>query len=104
MSTTPFFPSIGSVAVKADQLPDNTNPEADHAEPDSPASKDRPLHEIESLCMKCGEQVSYRYFSACLSHWGLMKGYDSNAPYFHPIFPRSDRSFLSMRTLWKHEQ
>jgi zinc finger protein len=47
-----FFPSIGSVAVKADELPDNSN---ETEQPDT--DTDKPLHEIESLCMKCGEQV-----------------------------------------------
>jgi hypothetical protein len=45
-----FFPSIGSIAVKADGLPNDSNdPSAE--------DQDRPLQEIESLCMKCGEQV-----------------------------------------------
>jgi hypothetical protein len=51
----PFFPSIGSVAAKADEL---RNTETEHTDADSSADNDRPLQEIESLCMKCEEQVS----------------------------------------------
>jgi zinc finger protein len=45
-----FFPSIGSIAVKADTL------DSKHVD-DASADQDRPLQEIESLCMKCEEQV-----------------------------------------------
>lgn len=49
MSQDPFFPTIGKLAEKADAVPDDTAVE-------SKSQEDRPLEEIESLCMKCGEQ------------------------------------------------
>ncbi|KAJ8075181.1 nucleolar zinc-finger protein [Marasmius tenuissimus] len=47
-----FFPAIGSLADKTDNLPD--------AEPTPNDEEERPLQEIESLCMKCGEQGTTR--------------------------------------------
>lgn len=56
MSSNQFFPSIGKVADQADLLPEH-NDHTVEADPDI-ADEDRPMKEIESLCMKCGEQVS----------------------------------------------
>lgn len=50
-----FFPSIGSVASKADDLPDAPVPDSNNADP---AEDERLIQEIESLCMKCHEQAS----------------------------------------------
>ena len=50
-----FFPSIGSVAAHADDLPDVPASESDQTDP---ADDERLIQEIESLCMKCHEQVS----------------------------------------------
>ncbi|KAK0223383.1 zf-ZPR1-domain-containing protein [Armillaria fumosa] len=48
-----LFPSIGSAADKADLLPEN---DAEIGESNADDTEDRPTQEIESLCMKCGEQ------------------------------------------------
>ncbi len=53
MSQSNFFPSIGAVAEKADNAPENVQ-----AKPDK-ESDVTPAREIESLCMKCGEQVRF---------------------------------------------
>ena len=60
----PFFPEIRDAAEKTDQLPE--------VEEDAAATKgaaniagdeeDRPVQEVESLCMSCGEQVSLSTF------------------------------------------
>lgn len=50
-----FFPSIGSVASKADDLPDAPASDSNNADP---ADDERLIQEIESLCMKCHEQAS----------------------------------------------
>jgi zinc finger protein len=51
-----FFPSIGSVAQKTDDLPEDT--EVKQVEDQAEDIEDeRPLQEVESLCMACGEQV-----------------------------------------------
>lgn len=49
-----FFPTIGKLANKTDLLPDREYqlPSQDDQ------NEDRPLEEIESLCMSCNEQVS----------------------------------------------
>ncbi|KAH7335436.1 zf-ZPR1-domain-containing protein [Rhizoctonia solani] len=52
MASTEFFEPIGALAQKADNLPDKPH-NAEQAEEDD----ERPLQEIESLCMSCGEQV-----------------------------------------------
>ncbi len=49
-----LFPSIGSAADKADLLPEN---DKEFGESNADDTEDRPTQEIESLCMKCGEQV-----------------------------------------------
>lgn len=49
MSQDQFFPSIGKLAEKADGLSEELN---------TSDGEDKPLEEIESLCMQCGEQAS----------------------------------------------
>lgn len=51
-----FFPSIRCVVDKADLVPKNGEQSVLDGATVS-ANEDRPLEEIESLCMKCGEQV-----------------------------------------------
>lgn len=46
-----LFPSIGTAAEQIDNLQDVDANEVTNNE------EDRPTQEIESLCMKCGEQV-----------------------------------------------
>jgi len=48
-----FFPKIGQVAEKTDALEDRDISEQTEGDDDG----DRPVEEIESLCMNCGEQV-----------------------------------------------
>lgn len=48
-----FFPKIGQVAEKTDALEDKDILEQTEGDDDG----DRPVEEIESLCMNCGEQV-----------------------------------------------
>ncbi|KAF7977618.1 hypothetical protein HWV62_3242 [Athelia sp. TMB] len=48
-----FFPSIGSVAAHADDLPDVPTSQSEQTDP---ADDERLIQEIESLCMKCHEQ------------------------------------------------
>ena len=54
MSHDQFFPPIGQLAKQTDDLPE------EHTASDGPGDvqEDRPLEEVESLCMRCGEQVS----------------------------------------------
>jgi zinc finger protein len=53
MSQDQFFPPIGQLAKKADDLPEELTTT------DGDVQEDRPLEEVESLCMRCGEQVSH---------------------------------------------
>jgi hypothetical protein len=80
-----FFPTIGSVAAKADQLPEHTNYDSEQTKPS--ADDERPLHEIESLCMKCGEQVRHFHIAVCILERSPIVGYDSDAPNIHSILP-----------------
>ena len=50
-----FFPKIGEVAEKTDALADK-----DLLERTNEEDEDRPVEEVESLCMSCGEQVRDR--------------------------------------------
>ena len=52
-SNAEFFPSIGSVANKTHLLLEQDSERKDGEEDDD----DRPMQEIASLCMSCGEQV-----------------------------------------------
>lgn len=51
MASNEFFPSIRSLAEQADALPEDEESKA------LVDDEEQPLQEIESLCMKCGEQV-----------------------------------------------
>ena len=58
----PFFKSIGSLAEETDLLPDEDEDGQrrveDGKKPTLPdVDEERPIQEIESLCMHCGEQV-----------------------------------------------
>lgn len=63
----PFFPTIGDVAEKTDQLPDNDDEilNAEGAVGSATGDEDRPMQEIESLCMSCGEQVTSELVASC---------------------------------------
>lgn len=50
-----FFPSIGSVASRTDLLPEEQEDAITDA--DEQGNDDRPMQEVSSLCMSCGEQV-----------------------------------------------
>ena len=54
MASNPDFPSIGSLAERTDALEETDN-QGDTTQ--SGIEEDRPLQEIESLCMACNEQV-----------------------------------------------
>ena len=61
-----FFPKIGEIAEKANALEDK-----DISEQTMEDDDDRPVEEVESLCMNCGEQVRDRAsighgFAKCL--------------------------------------
>lgn len=74
-----LFPAIGTIADRADQLPEN--------EASANSDEDRPMQEIESLCMKCGEQVRFVPISPKLQlHFILGISRESRAcssPQFH---------------------
>lgn len=56
VQTNELFPSIGSVADRAESFPETREPTTVNEPADE--SEDRAVQEIESLCMKCHEQVS----------------------------------------------
>ncbi|KAL0064868.1 nucleolar zinc-finger protein [Marasmius tenuissimus] len=93
-----FFPAIGSLADKTDNLPD--------AEPTPNDEEERPLQEIESLCMKCGEQVAFSLFSfkKITNLQKKTKGHNTNDAHLDPLLPRSHRHVLPLRPLRHHKQ
>ena len=56
----PFFPEIRDAAERTDQLPEvGEDVAATQGAVDAAGEEeDRPVQEVESLCMSCGEQVS----------------------------------------------
>ncbi|KAG9225207.1 hypothetical protein CCMSSC00406_0007038 [Pleurotus cornucopiae] len=72
MSQNNFFPSIGAVAEKADNAPENEQVTLDKEADVTPAQ------EIESLCMKCGEQ-------------GITRMLLTSIPYFREVIVMSFR-------------
>ncbi|KAG8861420.1 nucleolar zinc-finger protein [Tulasnella sp. 330] len=63
----PFFKSLGALAEDTDQLPDSEDEKGGDAakKPDGTTTaddgdEDRPMQEIESLCMNCGQQGTTR--------------------------------------------
>jgi zinc finger protein len=55
-ASDPFFPSIRDAAEQTDQLLNRVDDESGAQDSDS-LGEDRPMQEMESLCMACGEQV-----------------------------------------------
>lgn len=53
-----FFPSIGLVADQTD-LYDNGAENVPKEEVEEDDNEERPLQEVDSLCMSCGEQVNF---------------------------------------------
>lgn len=53
-SSDPFFPSIGNAVEQTDRLGDDQ----EGSDPAGQQDEERPLQEIDSLCMSCGEQAS----------------------------------------------
>lgn len=53
---THLFPSIGSVVEETDKLPEPEDKKGEDEEAPVADDEDRPVQEIESLCMKCEQQ------------------------------------------------
>ncbi|KZP01457.1 zf-ZPR1-domain-containing protein [Calocera viscosa TUFC12733] len=74
----PFFKSIGSAAADTEALREQPD-EQDEQETDlEPIDEDRPLQEVESLCMSCGEQ-------------GVTRMLLTSIPYFREVIVMSFR-------------
>ncbi|CAE6491003.1 unnamed protein product [Rhizoctonia solani] len=73
MSSNDFFKPIGTLAQKADELPDEPQVAAE-----AQVDDERPLQEVESLCMSCGEQ-------------GITRMMLTNIPYFKEVIIMSFR-------------
>ena len=62
-----LFPAIGSLADQTDKLTEAGPVNGETATAKSNEDEERPMQEIESLCMKCGEQVHSRPTTALFS-------------------------------------
>lgn len=58
MASSNLFPAIGQVADQADLVKHPENEQGTEADGD-----ERPVQEIESLCMNCGKQVCHRAYN-----------------------------------------
>lgn len=94
MTSNNTFPTIGTLADKADAVEDkpaNDQPIADQDE-------ERALQEIESLCMSCGEQVRvvlFYYILSMYAHCSALQGVTrmmlTSIPYFKEVIVSSFR-------------
>ena len=94
-----FFPKIGQIAEKTGVLEDKDASE--HTREDD--TEDRPVEEIESLCMNCENQVRDRAGTgrASAERFGrLSAGRYKIAVDDDPILQRGDHYVVQVRTLW----
>jgi len=96
MSTDNFFPSIRTLAEKTDAIPDIP----DDAPPAQPIfDQERPLEEIDSLCMSCGEQVGFSVhvsLAALLNTRAIFVGYYPDDVNVNTLLPRNHLNVLPM--------
>lgn len=93
-----LFPVIGEIVEKADNAPEiETN---DTLEPEN--DDDRPVQEIESLCLNCGENVNEALISVCMGRGltSIAEGNNPTALDVNTIFSRNHHHVLPLRTLW----
>lgn len=88
-----LFPSIGAVASETEKLQEPPEKSVIDAELDVPADdEDRPVQEVESLCMNCEKQVSItRSFSMTFSSNIIFLSIGSNeaTAYIYSLLSRS---------------
>ena len=97
-----FFPKIGQIAEKTGTLEDKETSE--HTGEDD--TEDRPVEEIESLCMNCENQVRDRAGTgrASAERFGrLSAGRYKIIVDDDPILQRGDHYVVQVRTLWIFE-
>lgn len=88
-----LFPSIRTVANETDKLPEP--PEKPIHTPegtDADDAEDRPVQEVESLCMNCEKQVGlihYEFDCRLISRWLGHLGSNKATIDFDTILPRS---------------
>ena len=70
MAQTPtaLFPSIGSVADQTDNLQTRETDDPTFLTLSTNDNEEKVVQEVESLCMKCDEQVSFIFFSLWISN------------------------------------
>ena len=97
MSTnSELFPAIGSVADQTEKLP----VQAQTVE--VTLDEERPVQEIESLCMRCEEQVCPPSITYSVPHADtsfLLTGSYSIAAHIDPVLSRGHRHVLPVRAL-----
>ena len=96
MSTNNFFPSIRTVAEKTDAIP-NIPEGALPAQ--SRFDQERPLEEVESLCMSCGEQVGFSVhipLTAMLIIRAILVGHHPDDANVNTLLPRNHFNVLPM--------
>lgn len=84
MASNSAFPSIGALADKAEAIEDKQANDQAIADQD-----ERPLEEIESLCMSCGEQVGFHPFAYYIAHVNYVHDYtgsDSDDAHVYTLF------------------
>jgi hypothetical protein len=98
-----FFPNIGAVAQQTDDLPEQEEIKQYGDQVTVDSEEERPLQEVESLCMNCGEQVHW-FADSPYHSWYHMKGNYSYAPDIDTILQRGDSYVVFMLALRKQKQ
>lgn len=93
-----LFPTIGTIAAQTDQLPDDLRDKDASAVTVPEYDEDMPVTEIESLCMRCGQNVSDRivdYRNESLTFPCVVQGMSrlllTSIPYFREVVLMSFR-------------
>jgi hypothetical protein len=93
-----LFPAIGQVADQTESIETK-----DVLEGNTTADEEKVVDEIDSLCMKCHEQVSPKIFSdftMVVMKLFRLVGENPNAPDLDSLFQRGRRNVVPLRTLW----
>lgn len=96
---TPLFPPIGAVADETDKLKDDQGP-IEEVSTQPREEEDRPVQEIGSLCMECGQQVCY-YIHLIWTCYLIIKekGRHETSSHIYTVLPGSDSDVLPLRAL-----
>ena len=98
-----LFPTMGEIATRTDALRDVEDNDArlddrQGALVDQEEGEERGMQEMDSLCMRCHDQVSSLAWQTCLSEL-IRAGGDTAAPDDNPVLQGNRGLFVPVRSL-----